>query len=68
MPPDLCRFCWRLPGTDTCDLHIQWPVPKMRHSTQPAGVYETFPLHVQSTMIDTYLLADSDVHEFHVAC
>jgi len=42
--------------------------PKCTVPPNQLGVYEAFPPHIQSTMIDTYLLADSDVHKFHVTC
>ena len=32
------------------------------------GEYKTFPSHFQSTAINTYLLADSNVTVFHCAC
>ena len=32
------------------------------------GEYETFPAHLQSTAIDTYLLADGNITIFHRAC
>ena len=32
------------------------------------GEYKSFPPHVQSAVIDTYVLADGDVHGFHLAC
>ena len=42
--------------------------PKCTVPPNQLGVFETFPPRVQSTMIDTYLLAESNVHDFHVAC
>jgi hypothetical protein len=32
------------------------------------GEYHSFPSRAQRTVIDTYLLADRDVHVFHLAC
>jgi hypothetical protein len=32
------------------------------------GEYETFPRHVQSSLLNTYQLADSSVPTFHLAC
>ena len=32
------------------------------------GEYKVFPSCVQSTALDTYLLADGDVHPFHLVC
>jgi hypothetical protein len=42
--------------------------PKCQVPRGRLGEYETFPPHVQSTAIDTYLLADGDVRAFHLAC
>jgi hypothetical protein len=32
------------------------------------GEYQSFPLHVQSEVLDTYILSDGDVRQFHQAC
>jgi len=42
--------------------------PKCTIPPNQLSEYETFPQHEQSTMVDIYLLAESDIHEFHVAC
>ena len=42
--------------------------PKCTVPPNQLSVFETFPPRVQSMMIDTYLLAESDVHDFHVTC
>jgi hypothetical protein len=32
------------------------------------GEYQSFPLRVQSKVLDTYLLSDGDIRPFHLAC
>ena len=51
----------------TCTYYRQ--CPKCTVATGELGEYETFPRHVQSKVIDTYLLADDEnIHAFHLAC
>ena len=42
--------------------------PKCTIPPNQLGEYKTFPLCIQSAMIDIYILADSDVCNFHVEC
>ena len=42
--------------------------PKCEVPPGQLGEYESFPSRAQSTAIETYLLADSDVCTFHLAC
>jgi hypothetical protein len=42
--------------------------PKYTVLTGQLGKYQNFSAHVQSAVIDTYILADGDAHAFHTAC
>jgi hypothetical protein len=53
-------------GLVTCTFYGR--CPKCTVPLGQLGEYESFPLCVQSGHLDTYQLADSDIHAFNVAC
>jgi hypothetical protein len=53
-------------GLVTCTFYGR--CPKCTVPLGQLGEYESFPLRVQSGHLDTYQLADSDIHAFNVAC
>ncbi len=42
--------------------NFHWRLPRA------GGEYQSFPLHAQSAVLDTYLLSDEDFQTFHHAC
>jgi len=42
--------------------------PKCKVPPELLGEYQTFPSHIQSSVIDMYLSADADIHAFYSAC
>ena len=42
--------------------------PKCTVAPDLLGEYKSFPLHIQSSVLDSYLLADGDIRVFHHAC
>ncbi len=42
--------------------------PKCTVSPGQLGEYQSFPLRIQSKVLDTYLLSDGDIRAFHLAC
>ena len=42
--------------------------PKCMAPPGQLGEYQSFPLRMQSKVLDTYLLSDGDWHAFHLAC
>jgi Plavaka transposase len=53
-------------GLVTCTYYGR--CPKCTVPPNQLGEYESFPPRVQSGVLDTYGLADGDIHAFHLAC
>jgi hypothetical protein len=50
----------------TCTYYSR--CPKCKVPRRLLGEYQTFPSHLQSSVIDSYLSADADGQAFHLAC
>ena len=66
--PILAAFVGDYPEQALVTCTYNGRCPKCTVPLDQLGQYEIFPPHVQHEAIDTYLLADEDIHTFHAAC